>query len=88
MEKPKLKIRKAPIVVDDEGNPVIGPDGKPVEKTWSIKEARGIGTHGDIPEQGWTTPPVSLSLGNKKGGITRRRKRSKKTRKHKRNRRQ
>lgn len=83
MDKPKLRIRKAPYVVDEDGNPVLGPDGKPVEKMWTIKEARGIGTRGDVPEQGWTTPAVTLTLGNKKGGITRRRKTSKKTRKRK-----
>lgn len=79
--KPDLKIRKAPYVLDDEGNPVLGPDGKPIEKIWTEKEGVGIGTEGAAPEQGWTTPVVNLSLGNKKGGITRRKRHSKKTKK-------
>ena len=79
--KPDLRIRKAPYVTDDEGKPVLGPDGKPIEKMWTIKEGVGIGTEGAVPHQGWTTPAVSLSLGSKKGGITRRKKSSKKTKK-------
>lgn len=79
--KPDLKIRKAPYVLDDEGNPVLGPDGKPIEKIWTEQEGIGIGTEGAAPKQGWTTPVVNLSLGNKKGGITRRRNKMRKTKK-------
>ena len=71
--KPNLRIRKAPWVLDDEGKPVLDKDGNPIEKIWTIKEGVGISTEGATPEQGWTTPVVDLSLGNKKGGITRRR---------------
>ena len=82
--KPNLRIRKAPYVLDDEGNPVLGADGKPIEKVWTEKEGIRIGTEGAAPEQGWSTPAFNLSLGSKKGGITRRKKHSKKTKKQKR----
>ena len=67
-DKPPLKIRKAPFVRDDEGNLVLDKDGKPIEKIWTIKEGVGISTEGATPEQGWTTPVVNLSLGDKTAG--------------------
>lgn len=66
-EKP-LKIRDAPLVRDDEGNLVLDEKGKPIKKIWTIKEGVGIGTEGGTPEQGWTTPVVKLSLGDKTAG--------------------
>lgn len=80
MKKPNLRIRKAPIVTNENGNPVLGPNGKPLEKVWSMRESPGIGTEGSEPEQGWVTPAFNLSLGNKTGG----KKRKSKTRRNKR----
>ena len=85
IQKPNLRIRKAPIVVNNNGNPVLGPNGKPLEKIWSLRESPGIGTAGSEPEQGWVTPAFNLSLGNKTGG-RKTRKQKRKQRKSRRNR--
>ena len=89
-KKPNLRIRKAPIVTNENGNPVLGPNGKPIEKIWSERESPGIGTAGSEPEQGWITPAFNLSLGNKTGGKkrkTKNRRNKRKQRKTRRNRR-
>ena len=86
-KKPNLRIRKAPIVTNNEGNPVLGANGKPMEKIWSMRESPGIGTEGSEPEQGWVTPAFNLTLGNKTGGKKRKTRRNKrKQRKTRRNR--
>lgn len=81
IKKPNLRIRKAPIVVNNNGNPVLGPNGKPLEKVWSLRESPGIGTAGSEPEQGWVTPAFNLSLGNKTGGKKTRKSKNRKHRK-------
>jgi hypothetical protein len=70
--------KKVPSVGKEAYSPPPKIKASPEGKIWTVKEARGIGTDGDVPEQGWQTLPSPLVLnpgkrGDASGGKKRRR---------------